>query len=328
MFNNLLVVPGPDPYFGGDALALGAHHHTLLILSDGKPGHLGQSVACARLLGLDYTVCRVGFPSRWAKMASYPLDRLGIHTPALFTLYDPLPADCCAVVSAGSSTYYANRTIARQLGVPAVAIMYPGGYGPGFDLIVAQEHDRPPVRENLLAIPVNLAAPVPAGHVSRVGDGPVVAVVIGGPSRHFRMTATEMQRQLAALFSLFPGGDFLLTTSRRTPAEVEAVAESLPFRYRVIASRDGVNPIPDFLAIADYLFVTEDSTSMISEAVSFGAAAVEVLPLAPTGMRNKVRGMTVTLASGGYLHRFDGTLGGCRRKLDLGSLLKERFPCA
>jgi mitochondrial fission protein ELM1 len=299
----------------------------LLILSDGKPGHLNQSIAFARLLGYDYTVCRVAFPGRFTKGLSYLCDRLGIYSPALFTTVDPLPERCGAIVSAGSTTYYANRTLGRRFGVPSVAIMYPGGYVPDFDLIIAQEHDRPPRRANIVTIPVNLSAPHPLGLVAKEGDGPTIALVIGGPSRHFRMDEDTLRHQLESVYALFPGGDFLVTTSRRTPPEVERLIEAGPFRYRVIASREAVNPIADFLAIADYVFVTEDSTSMISEAVSFGSARVEVLQLARTGERNKVQGMVAALAAGGYLHLFDGSVGECCRKFDLQPLLEERFSC-
>jgi len=306
-----------------------SNEKTVLILSDGKPGHVNQSVAFARLLGYDYAISRVAFACRFTRALSYLCDRLGIYTPALFKVLDPLPQGCCAVVSAGSETYYANRTIGRKLAVQSVAIMYPGGYTPRFDLVIAQKHDHPPQRDNIITIPLNLSAPQPFGLVQKKeGGGPTVAVVIGGPSSHFRMELQQLSQQLETVFALFPGADFLVTTSRRTPAEVEKMVEEGPFRYRVIASREQVNPIADFLAIADYVFVTEDSTSMISEAVSFGTARVEVLPLMRTGVRNKVQEMVASLAAEGYLHLFDGTVGDCRRKFDLKPLLEDRFPCA
>ena len=52
-----------------------------LILSDGKPGHVNQSIAFARLLGLDYEVREVSFRNRFCKGLSYLFDRVGIYTP-------------------------------------------------------------------------------------------------------------------------------------------------------------------------------------------------------------------------------------------------------
>jgi mitochondrial fission protein ELM1 len=123
--------------------------------------------------------------------------------------------------------------------------------------------------------------------------------------------------QLQQIFRMFPGGDFLVTTSRRTPAEAERIIAGLPFRYRLLYSQNPENPVGDFLALADYVFITEDSTSMISEAVCWGKGVVEILPLEALGRVNKVRRLTDRLAECGCLHRFDGTLGQQSRKIDL-----------
>lgn len=288
----------------------------LLILSDDKPGHLNQALAFAQLLGRGCQVRRVAFRNRLCKVLAYLADRLHLCLPALFRLEGEIPA-CCAVVSAGSETYYANKVLARQLGLPAVAIMLPRGYRYDFDLIVAQEHDRPPQQENILTLPVNLSCSAPQGLVTSDPKRPGVALIVGGPSRHFIMDPERLRAQVERVFALFPEADLLLTTSRRTPPEIEAFLEQLPFRRAVIYSKEPVNPIPDFLSFCDYLFVTEDSTSMISEAVTTGHASVEVLPLQATAKRNKVRGMIANLSARGCLHLFDGSLGDCHRKVDL-----------
>jgi len=303
------------------AVGLDGSRRTLLVLSDGKPGHLNQSLAFAGLLGLPAEVREVTFAFAGAKGLSYLLDRLGLLSPHLFRLKGALP-ECCAVAAAGSATYYAAKVIARQLGVPAAAIMLPRGYRYDFDLILAQAHDRPPRRANILTLPINLCRPRPQGLVAAVPGKASVALVIGGPSRHFQMDPETLRSQIERIFALFPDADLLVTSSRRTPAAVEALLESFPFRRRVLYSREPINPIPDFLAISDYVFVTEDSTSMISEAVSFGSARVEVLPLQATGRRNKVGTLVATLAQRDCLHIFDGTLGDCGEKLDLAALLQ------
>jgi len=306
--------------------ASGGSARQVVILSDGKPGHRNQSLAFAGLLGYSWEVRRVAFRNRFCKALSYLADNLGLHLPWLFRLEGPVPAGC-AVVSAGSATYYANKVLARRLKVPAVAIMLPRGYRYDFDLIVAQQHDRPPRRSNILVLPVNLSRVEPRGLVTRDPERPCVALIVGGPSRHFSMDQDRLREQVRRIFNLFPHADLLLTTSRRTPADVETMLEAMPFKRSIIFSREPVNPIPDFLAISDYVFVTEDSTSMISEAVSFGQASVEVLPLPATSARNKVGTMVADLAKRGCLHVFDGSLGDCHRKLDLQGELEKVRPC-
>ena len=115
----------------------------LLILSDGKPGHVNQSIAFARHLGCEYDLVPVRFKRRLYKGLSYLADRFGYYSTNLFNA-ERLSQRYAAVVSAGSETYYANRTLARQLGCKAIAIMLPQGYRLDFDLIVAQQHDEPP----------------------------------------------------------------------------------------------------------------------------------------------------------------------------------------
>lgn len=294
----------------------------LLILSDGKPGHVNQSVAFARLLGLPFEVRRVSFRGRLYKALSYLLDQLGLSAPGLFEIKGDVP-ECSTVVSAGSETYYANRLLARALGARSVAVMLPRGYRYDFDLIIAQQHDQPHLRDNILELPVNLSYPEPKGYVKREGNKPCIAFIIGGSSRHYTMDATRLGEQLRQVFDLFPGADFLVTTSRRTSPEVESLVGNGPFRYKVIASRQEINPIPDFLAISDYVFVTEDSTSMVSEAVCYGRANVEILPLAKIGKTSKIERMINHLELQGYLHVFNGALLECHRKFDLQAALRE-----
>lgn len=295
----------------------------VLILSDGKPGHVNQSLAYARLLGKPYEIRRVAFKFRVLKALSYFFDRIGVLTDHLFSIDGELPV-CEQVVSTGSTTYYPNRVISKKLGAQSVAIMLPRGYqGAHFDLIIAQAHDNPPVTNHVLVLPVNLSCPQPQGLVKRSGMGPCVAFIIGGPSRHFHMDNKALADQLDQIYTLFPGGEFFVTTSPRTPPEVDQLIQDRPFDYRVIYSREQLNPIADFLEHSDYVFVTEDSTSMISEAVTFGRACVEILSLSSTGEKNKVGRMIQTLEDKGCLHVFDGTLGGKNRKIKLKEVLDQ-----
>ena len=57
-----------------------------LIISDGKPGHFNQSIACCKHLGLDYEITDVAYKSRPAKALSYLLDQLGIYSENILKL--------------------------------------------------------------------------------------------------------------------------------------------------------------------------------------------------------------------------------------------------
>lgn len=299
----------------------------LLILSDGKAGHLNQSIALARFLELPYRVVQVGFRNRPFKLLSYLADRVRLQLPSLLQI-EPHDGRCCAVVAAGSETYYACRLLAHRYRVPAVAVMLPRGYRLDFDLIIAAEHDRPPRAANIRTLPINLCRVEPQGVFSPVPGERYVGVVIGGPNRTYDMTAAILAPQLDAIFAAFPGHRLLVTTSRRTPPDVETLLERYPFAASTIYSRNPVNPIPDYLMSCDYVFITADSTSMISEAVSCGVSRVEVIPLPSQRPPGKYGRLLDNLAQLGCLHYFDGSLGVAGRKIDLREHLQGIRLCA
>ncbi len=90
------------------------------------------------------------------------------------------------------------------------------------------------------------------------------------------------------------------------------------FARAVYYSQEQINPIPDYLQHGEYVFLTYDSTSMISEAVSFGSSCVEILShLGALSGQDKFGRMMATLQGSGSLHLFDGTLGTADKKIDL-----------
>ena len=265
-----------------------------LILTDGKAGHENQSKAFARALGCEFDLVPVAFKSKFAKTLSYLLDNLGIHTPRLFNCQPPTDS-YQLIIGTGSGTFYAAKTLAQRLSIPCGVVLYPRGYRIStFDCILAPAFDSPKPAPNVIPIPVNLvaadadfyAAGVKAFRERHPDTGrPAVAVIVGGPNKCSTMTPEWMRKQLDSIFAdhRTESGDsvaqpeFWVTTSRRTPPEVEAVVDSFPFDYKLLYSKDHFNPIPAFVSLASHLYVTAESTGMLSEACSFGTAEVHVM---------------------------------------------------
>lgn len=294
----------------------------LLILSDGKPGHVNQSIAFARHLGYDYDLSPVNFKFRGAKALSYLLDRLGFYSTFLFSS-EVTQGTYAAVVSAGSGTYYANKTLANRLGCKSVAIMLPKGYRLDFDLIIAQQHDDPPDLENIVSLPINLTYVEPQGIMTPHPGEKYIALIIGGDSQHARMNVASLKGQLEQIFKLFPEHQVWMTTSRRTPAEVEEMLRAFKYKSSVFYSQEPINPIPDFLHSSEYVFLTADSSSMISEAVSYGKSCVEVLPLSGAELpkNDKFSRLIEALVEKNCLHLFDQNIGHASHKIILADIL-------
>lgn len=296
-----------------DAQSLETPPVRILILSDARKGHLNQSVAFAEHLEASYDILPVAFACRAFKPLSYVLDFFKIYTLWLFKNFEPLTQAYDLIVSAGSGTYYANKTLARALNVKSVTMMLPQGYRYDFDLIFAQMHDRPPRRPNIITLPANFNRPRPQGLFTPKTRS--IGIVIGGDNAVMRMDEKRLRSQLDAIFQRFQGYEIALTTSPRTPKNIESFLETYPFAYRVIFSQTPINPIADFLACCEVVFITIDSTSMISEAIGYGTACVEILPLGEE-TTNKFFTMTRILEQEGYLHLFDGTFAQNNRKID------------
>lgn len=121
---------------------------------------------------------------------------------------------------------------------------------------------------------------------------PRTAVLIGGNSKHHRLSLATMDRLIAHLHDLQEkrSGSLMITVSRRTPEDLrkklqQTFAAHVP--STLIYTGVGDNPYAGFLAYADYIIVTTDSTSMISDAASTGKP-IEFFPLPGGSKRNDI----------------------------------------
>ena len=228
-------------------------------------------------------------------------------------------ADFDLFVGAGSTSYYALKFYARRYAKPSIALMYPKGYRKDFSVIIAGAHDRPKPRANLKISPVSLSFSRPQGLYRP--QRKAVGFIIGGPNSCFEM-GDEILKQIEDVRAQFADCEFALTTSPRTSRATESALEKLSWDYSVIYSREPVNPIGDFLAQCEWVFISEDSVSMISEAVSNGSASVAILSLKRKGAHNKFDDFISALVSTGHVRRYDEALKKTA-KYDLEAFVRE-----
>ena len=291
-----------------------------IVLTDGKAGHENQSKAFARALGLDFQLVPVKFKSPFHKMLSYLFDRLGIRTVGLLQGINDFNAESAKVIiGTGSGTFYAAKALARKIsGAKCGVVLYPRGYQlSSFDCILAPAFDNPERRPNVVEIPANLVANDADFYEKGVAafkeryqgaTDNLVGVIVGGPNKCSSMTVEWMKSRLDEIFAANKGAQLCVTTSRRTPADVEALVDSYPWSYKLIYSKDHFNPIPAFVQLAKRLYVTAESTGMLSEACTFGKAEVVALDNLKPGP-HKFRRFVENLRREGYVD-------GCR-KVDL-----------
>ena len=254
----------------------------ILIISDGKPGHLNQSIAFCKIKNISYDILEVKFKSKFYKVLSYILDRFNFFTDALFEEHKKYyPEFYDAIVSTGSGTYYFNKLIGQKYNKKSIALMLPKSYKySNFYYIVAQEHDHPVLLDNLVAIPLNLSYPTPKGYLKKDDNKKSLAIIIGGDNGAFSMNYYLIKDKLDEIFVKYPDYLKYITTSRRTSFDIEALIDEYEFDYKLIYSREpNINPIGDFIAICDEFFITIDSTSMLSEVRANSDAKINIIEL-------------------------------------------------
>ena len=289
-----------------------------LILSDERMGHLNQSLAFVKYLDIPYDVVSVKFKYRWFKALSYLLDKIGVYIENLFNVQIDKKYDL--VIGTGSTTAYATKVLTKQMNAKSVAMMLPSGYRNDFDIIFAQSHDDPPKQENIIEIPANFSYVEPKGLYQAKKKS--IGIVIGGDNKLFTLLKDKLQAQIDTIVSEYKDHEIAITTSPRTSDEVEQLVASYGFDYKVLFSKNPINPIPDFLEQCETVFITGDSTSMISEAVSYGKSNIVILPL-ESQKENKFTRFINTLEQEGYLHIFDGTIKNRNKKIDFRKYLKD-----
>lgn len=195
------------------------------------------------------------------------------------------------VISAGSRVAPYTFGIAKLLGAKAATLMTPKYLGTEpFDFSIIPAHDVVREKEHQL---VTLGAPnrIQKEEVQKAGEELLAefprkypkawALLIGGENSTFRLSPAWARKTLAPILKQAEEAeaDLYLATSRRTRRETEEAIRQLlvnhpSVRLIWLASERSENPVPAFLGIAERVYCTEDSISMVSEALTAGKAVV------------------------------------------------------
>lgn len=253
-------------------------------ISDGRAGIEAQAVglaeAVARQVPARIVVKRVGWSGRTGRLPWWAnwLPRRWL-TPES-EIQPPWPD---LWIAAGRATLPLSIRARRWSGGKTYVVQIQDPRVPAnmFDLVIPPKHDRL-TGDNILPItgsPHRVTRQRLDSEYEKFKDRiealprPRVAVLLGGKSKAFDLSAVRAA-QMAHEIQLpleQEGGSLLMTFSRRTPDQAKAL---LTARLRhlpgIIWDGEGPNPYFAFLAAADYVLVTEDSTNMAVEAASTG----------------------------------------------------------
>lgn len=230
----------------------------------------------------------------WFSVLAYPFaqSRLAILKfflkPSSFEKVKDIFADL--VVACGSKLTPLTLWLSRENLAKTVIVMKPSFpyHQIRFDLVILPKHDHgrgvksrhifttvaPNLsdEENLKQHQAKLAS------LMHLNGKPRLSIFVGGSSKSYRLAKSQMESWLDSLNQMTDKDqlEFMITTSRRTDAEIDSlirskVAKNPNCKLMVIANEKNIDGITyGMLAASDVAVVTEDSVSMISEALSAG----------------------------------------------------------
>lgn len=286
------------------------------IITEGIAGTENQCIGVAEALGVEYTIKRIKLRAPWKQLS--PWLSIG-HGSALASGSDPLdPPYPDLVLASGRKSIGLARHIRKQSKGKTfvVQIQDPRINPKHFDLVVVPQHD-PTRGENVIVCKAGLhrvtkeklaAAKEKWGKSFTKIPRPHVAVLIGGTSKAHTMTPANAKTLALQLLHLAesPNIGLLITASRRTGEEnAKLLREMLKHPTMYFWDGTGDNPYFGFLALADYIIVTEDSVSMASEALSTGKP---VYIAALEGGAKRLDSFHKILHEQGYTRPFTGLL--------------------
>lgn len=183
--------------------------------------------------------------------------------------YETLP-NPDLLIGAGQTTQLPMLAARRRRGGRVVVLMKPSFPAGWFDYLIVPAHDAVKPRPNLMVTRGALNRIRPREHKDR-HEG---LILIGGPDREHAWNADILEAQITTIAERRDDIHWSAASSRRTPTGFLARLERLEHDNLETVAVEDVDGdwLPSKLAAAATVWVSEDSVSMVYEALTAGAA--------------------------------------------------------
>ncbi len=261
-------------------------------LQDGKAGHQNQVLGLAEAINrlqpavihkIELTGWKRGFRSIFSKSPS----GLPIVRPDF-------------IIGAGHASHVPLCVYQRRFGGRSVVLMKPTLPLQCFDICLIPDVHR------LRTVPANVV--LTKGVLNRVRPGNNKnmfhgLILVGGPSSHYRWSGPEIFDQIQRVVKHSADIKWTIVTSRRTPEEFCIQAGSSNIAATIVKpDAVGSDWLPEQLAAAGTVWVSEDSVSMTYEALTSGSQ-VGILEL-NRHRSNRVTDCIDTLVTANFVTRW------------------------
>ena len=246
-----------------------------LLLTQGMHGMVSQVEGLAKALGLSYKHQTIELKSFW----NYIPPKISPITENL--VKNKFVCDCKIIISCGRKSVIPSISLKKRLGnqIFNIHIQDPKVSFEHFDLIVSPEHDNLK-GENI----INTIGAIHYLNKKEINENSkylgiekdkrreLVAFIIGGPNKYYNYSEKQIHVLFNKVKTLFTPDKFkiIVIPSYRTPENILKIAfNTFSINHHVVKNIDKKAYL-SALAISNYIVVTCDSTSMISEAAMTG----------------------------------------------------------
>ena len=268
----------------------GASVQDVCIVSDGKPGHLNQSMGLVNALLEQESGIRVHYQK---PLSIFVL--IGLAFSSIFHRTHRYGL----VIGAGRKTHLTILILGWTSRARTVVLMRPSLPISWFDLAIVPQHDKPNARaENVIATVGVLNRMQPATKQEATG-----LMLLGGPSKHYLWDSGSLIEQIEQLLAQYPNIRWTLTTSRRTPKSDLDLLQKIDHAIEIVpVENTDADWLPKHLSLAEYCWVTQDSVSMVYEALTAGCKT-GVFELQAAGEGRVVSGVQTLKSTGRLIER-------------------------
>ena len=246
-----------------------------LLLTQGMHGMVSQVEGLAKALGLSYKHQKIELKSFW----NFIPPRISPISENL--VKNKFVCDCKVIISCGRKSVIPSIALKKRLGnqIFNIHIQDPKISFKHFDLIISPEHDNLK-GENI----INTTGAIHYLNKKEIHDNTqylgiekdkrkeLVAFIIGGPNKYYKYSEKQIHELFNKVKTLFTPDRFkiIVIPSYRTPENIlKSAFNTFNADHHVVKTVDKKAYL-SALAISNYLVVTCDSTSMISEAAMTG----------------------------------------------------------
>ena len=248
-----------------------------LLLTEGMHGMISQVEGMAKALNAEYShkIVRLSFPWNLVPPKFTPISHI-VLKDKIYITDNEIPD---LIISCGRKSVIPSILLKRKnLKIFTIHIQDPKVNLKNFDAIVAPEHDNlkgdniytsKGAIHYITELEINKAEQYLS---DKIEGEKIVSLILGGPNKYYSFNSDQIINIFNKIKSIFvsDGYKVIIIPSMRTPKETIDLAIKEMGSYGYVVNKVDKQAYLSAYALANYVIVTCDSTSMISEAATSG----------------------------------------------------------